>query len=453
MMRKKNKDKVEVANKIAKQSQRVSVGYELVEVWVIKTFRVFSSYIDKWIFSSRNLLVVSLLLALILFISTYYTENSSFLTKPLNNEKTISDVEVVAKYNSDTFELLGLPKSMDVSLIGTTSNVISASNKQGRVIADLSGYTEGTHTVTLKTDGYGTNVESIPSDKEVTITLKKKTTRSFPIEYDFINLYKLDGMFVLEEPTFDMSSVMVRGSQDTLDTIAFVKVLIDVQGKEEDFTQDAPLIAYDTTGKPVDADIIPSTIKTSVTIKTPSNTVPIVLETSGDLPDGLAIETITMDHTTIQLYASEAILSEVEFIPIKLDLSTISENSEIFVPIILPNGVSSPISRINLNLTLNKEVSKTFDDVVINYRNNINNYDDLVTSFTTIAVTVSGTQNNIDLVKVTDFDLYFDMINAKVGTTEEYPLLVEVLNNDLYINVVPNVSSIEVTILNTEGSE
>lgn len=445
MNNKTNNEKVEIANKIARQSKRVSKTYEVFEIWIIRTFRVLSSYIDRWIFNSRYLMIISLFLSLLLFFSTNYT-GDSILTAPLNNEKTLRNIEVHALYNSETFELTGLPSSMDLRLIGNASNVIAASNKQGRIIADLSGYTEGTHTIELKTEGYGNLVESTPLEKNITITLKKKTTRSYSIEYDFINQNKLGDMFVLSEPTFEMSNVMVRGSQDTLDSIAFIKVLIDVQGKKESFVQEAPLIAYDVSGMPIDADIVPNTVKASVEIKTPSNNVPIVMETTGKLPEGLALESIVMDHNTIQIFAPETVLSEIEYIPVQLDLLTISENTEIFVPIIFPSGVSSPISRVNLSVTLDERVSKKIDDVVINYRNNINNYDELLTSITTVDVTVYGTQANLDKIDSNSIDVYFDMKDAIKGTTKDYPLVVENVNKQSYVEIVPNTANITVTI-------
>ena len=446
MKNKTNVEKVEIANKIAKQSKRVSKTYELFETWIIRTFRVLSSYIDKWIFNSKYLLIISLFLSLLLYLSTNYSGENSILTSPLNNEKTMPNVEVHALYNSETFELSGLPKNMDLRLIGTASNVIAASNKQGRIIADLNGYTEGTHIIELKTEGYGNLVDSLPVEKKITLTLKKKTTRSFPIEYDFINQNKLGEMYVLSEPVFEISSVLVRGSQDTLDSIAFIKVLIDVKGKKESFVQEAPLIAYDVNGIPIDADILPNTVKVNVEIKTPSNTVPIIMETTGKLSEGLSLENIVMDHNTIQIFAPENILSDIEYIPVQLDLSTISENTEIFVPIIFPNSVSSPVSRVNLTVTLNEKVSKQIDDVVINYRNNINNYDELLTSITTVSVTVYGTKENLDKIDASSIDVYFDMKDAIKGTTADYPLIVENVNKQSFVEIVPNTSTITVTI-------
>ena len=446
MYRKTNNEKVEIANKIAKQSKRVSKTYEIFETWIIRTFRVLSSYIDKWIFNSNYLMIISLFLSLLLFFSTNYSGESSILAAPLNNEKTLTNVEVFPLYNSDIFELKGLPETMDLRLVGSASNVIAASNKTGRIIADLSGLTEGVHKIELKTEGYGNQVDSLPLEKNVTVTLNKKSTRSYSIEYDFINQNKLEDMYILSEPTFEMNSVMVRGSQETLDSIAFIKVLIDVEGKKESFDQEANLIAYDVKGIPIAADILPKTVKASVEIKTPSNTVPIIMETTGKLPEGLSLENIVMDYNTIQIFASENILSDIEYIPVQLDLSTISENTELFVPIIFPNGVSSHVSRVNLNVTLNERVSKVIEDITINYRNNINNYDELLTTITTVDVTVYGTQANLDKIDENSIDVYFDMKDAVKGTTQEFPLIVENVNKQLFVELVPNVSIIEVTI-------
>ena len=446
MKNKIQNEKVELANKIAKKSKTVSKTYEVLELFTIRTFRILSSYIDKWLFNSKYMAFISLLLALLLYLSTNISDNSIIFNTPLNNEKTIQNVELSAIYNSDTFELVNLPDVMDVRIIGSAADVLSASNRAGRIIADLTGYTEGVHTIKLTTEGYGANVEALPTNNEITITLNKKTTKSFPIEYDFINLDKIDNKYVLEDPIFDVDSVMVRGSQETLDTIAFVKVLIDVQNQKSEFSQEAPLIAYNNQGYPVDADVVPKTINVSVDVSTPSNTVPIILETTGNLPDGLSLEEIIMDHTTIQIFASESRLTDIEYRPVTLDLSTINEDTETFVPIILPTGTSSPISRVNLTIQLGETQKKEISNIMINYRNNEKNYNDLVTSITTVTVTVYGTQSNLDKLNTNDIDVYFDLKDAIDGTSIDYQLYVENLNSDAYVVLIPNEPTINVTI-------
>lgn len=140
-------------------------------------------------------------------------------------------------------------------------NVTSAANAEnGTVICDLDGLTEGEHEIKLTTEGYGNNVNVVVNPTNVNVVMKKKTTRQFDISYDFINQDKMEQIYSAGTPEFEYTKINVRASKDTLDSIAFVKALIDVSGQSADFEQDAVLVAYDSSGKPVNADIVPNTV-------------------------------------------------------------------------------------------------------------------------------------------------------------------------------------------------
>jgi YbbR domain-containing protein len=115
-----------------------------------------------------------------------YDSMASVYTSTLKYSKTIEDVQVTAQYNTDTFELSGLPASANVTITGDATNVTNAAGiTDAVVVADLDGMTEGEHTVKLKTDGYGSNVTTVVNPSTAVITLKKKTTQQFDISYDF----------------------------------------------------------------------------------------------------------------------------------------------------------------------------------------------------------------------------------------------------------------------------
>ena len=155
----------------------------------------------------------------------------------------------------------------------------------------------------------------------------------------------MDAIYSPGVPQFEYNKVNVRASKDTLDSIAFVKALIDVSGQTADFTQDAKLVAYDSSGNPVTADIVPNTVKVTVPVTSPNKTVPIEVEVSGDCPDGKAIDSITTDQQTVTIYGTESVLGQIDKVVVTLDATTISKDSTILRPITLPTGVNS--SNIN----------------------------------------------------------------------------------------------------------
>ena len=448
-----DKNKEAKAKKIAKkQAKRFTSSYENLEAGLLRLFRSFSTIIDHILFQSRYTALVALGLAAIMFSIVNFNSNDSVFGSTLLYSKSISNVSVTAKYSETTYELSGLPSSCNVTLIGDAGNVTTASTNSGYCLVNLEGLVEGTHTVALEAIGYGDAVNKVITPTNVTITLKKKTTGQFAIGYDFINTDEMEDIYVLGTPEFEVSKINVRASQDTLDSIAFVKALIDVSGVTDKFTQEAKLVAYDTKGLPVDADIVPESVSVTVDVKSPSKTVPINLETTGEVPDNLAIESIVMDHQTVTIYAPESVLSKVEQVTVSIDAATLTKNTKIVQPIILPTGVSSSnITKVNLDITLGEIDSKLVEDVTINYENNLNNYKFEAADKTTASVMVYGTVNNIAEITASDIEVYFDMTDAVIGDNEF--VLHVVQNTNPYIRYELMDASIKGVIVGDETTE
>ena len=164
------KNKTELANRIAKQSKKVASTYEHLENGFFKIIRIFSSWIDHVIFNPKYTKIVALCLAILLYITVNINNDDSIFASPLQSSKDISNLSVSAIYNSDVFELSGLPESVNVTVTGDSANVTSAVNMGGYIIANLEGLTEGTHQVKLTSEGFNSNVniKIDPSNADVT---------------------------------------------------------------------------------------------------------------------------------------------------------------------------------------------------------------------------------------------------------------------------------------------
>ena len=414
------KNKTELANRIAKQSKKVASTYEHLENGFFKIIRIFSSWIDHVIFNPKYTKIVALCLAILLYITVNINNDDSIFASPLQSSKDISNLSVSAIYNSDVFELSGLPESVNVTVTGDSANVTSAVNMGGYIIANLEGLTEGTHQVKLTSEGFNSNVNIKIDPSNAVVTLKKKTTRQFDISYDFINLDKMENIYSLGTPVFEYAKVNVRASKETLDSITFVKALIDVTNVTGEFTQKAKIVAYDKNGQPVNADIVPDEISVTVPVSSPNKVVPIEVEINGTLPDKLAIDSISMDQKSVTIYASESVLSKIDKVVVTLDASTISKDTTILRPISLPSGVnSSNVNQLTLDIKVKEAVTKVIDNVNIYYRNNTNNYKFTpVDGKTTTSVEVSGTLENVESITADDIYVSFDMGNARPGVQE-----------------------------------
>lgn len=445
--------KVEIAKKIADQSKRVTNAYGNVEEGFFRVFRWFSGLVDKIIFTKKYLPFVSLLLAVFLYITVNYDSENSIFAGSLSSARTLNNVAVRAIYNTESFEVSGLPSSCEVTITGDAANVNNAATRTGYCSINLDGYTEGTHLVKVEASGYGDNVTTSTNPTDVLVTLSRKTTQQFEVGYDFINTDEMDARYVLGTPVFtDGTSVNIRASRATLDSIAMVKALIDVSGKTADFEADAQLVAYDNQGNLVNAEIVPSTIHVSVSVSSPHKTVPIVLEFTGEVPNDLAIESVTMDRQTATIYGSESVLNSVSQVTINYDASTLTGSTTVTAPITLPEGVSgSDVSLVSLNISLAERVSKTLTNVAINYRNNDNNYAATVLDNQThVDVTVTGTRTNIDSINASDIFVYIDLANLTPGTYD-LPLEYELSTTNSLVSFTLDQLTLNITLTATSS--
>lgn len=438
--------KLELANRIAQQSKRVSTTYQNFEAGIFKIFRTISTLIDRILFNSKYSILVSLGLAILFYISINFNSDNSLFSRTTINAKELYNIKVNASYNVESFELSGLPTTANITIIGDASDVITASNKSGYVLADLDGLVEGKHVVKLKAVGFGDNVNVKVDPSNAYVTLKKKTTRQFDLSYDFINTDKLNNIYILGKPEFENSKVNVRASQDTLDNISLVKALIDVTGVDGNFTKAAKLVAYDSSGNIVNADIVPETVNVSVSVTSPSKTVPIVLKTTGELPEGMSIDSITMDNQTVTIYASDTVLNKVEKVTVELDASTLNKDTKIVQPIVLPTGVnSSTITKVNLDIKLGQTTSKEIEHVDIMYINNVNKLSlSVLNNQTTVTVIAYGTEANLAQLTKDDINAYIDLQNAQAGVTEDIPIYVD-QNSTSFVKYVLKQNKLNVT--------
>ncbi len=451
--KKERDDKTERAKKAAKRSKKFQESSLAFEDWLFRLVRWFSGLFDRVLFTQKYSRLVALILALLMYVTVNASSLSSLTNGTITSSKSKNDVTLVANYNSDTFEVTGLPETVDVTFTGDATSVTSASNADGNIVADLSGLTEGTHTVRLTGEGFGDNVNIKIDPTTVTVTLKKKTTQQFDISYDLVNQDKMDDIYSVGTPQFEYNKINVRASKDTLSTIAFVKALIDVSGQTSDFEQDATLVCYDSNGQVVNADIVPNTIHVTVPVSSPSKTVSVEVEVTGEVPEDKAIASISMDQQTVTIYGSETVLSTIDKVTVTLDASTLTKDATVLRPITLPTGVtSSSISQITMSVKLGEKTSKTLDDVKINYRNNVNNYKATqANNQTTVSVIVYGTSENIESVTSDDIVVYVDMSDARPGV-QSFPLYIEQPTSGL-ITYELTQSEYELTVLGTTNDD
>ncbi len=235
-------------------------------------FKKFSKIFDRMLFDGRGSIFVSLFLAIFICVAIDYDTISFRLLNDTTSTVTVSDVAVNVLYDSDKYEISGVPDTVDMTLTGQTAD-IQVYRQQGimQVNADLRKYGEGMAIVDLSVEGLPSSLSAKVNPASITVELEEKVTKRFSVSSELMvgNGQKVSDFM---PPELKTTTVEVKGSRAKLDSIRVVKALIDTTGQVSNFTTNATIVAYDATGNALNVEMNPSTIEAYVQIATEDNT-------------------------------------------------------------------------------------------------------------------------------------------------------------------------------------
>ena len=216
----------------------------------------------------------------------------------------------------------------------------------------------------------------------------------------------------------------------------------------ETVLEDVPLVAYDSDGNVVDVEIVPKKVDATITIESPSKTVPIEYIPDGTLAFGKGIESIRSDTNTVVIYGPQDALEKIDSIPVKLDVKGLAVDKEFNVTIDRPKGIKTlSISKAKVSVTVGDLAdSLTLDDIYIETRNLASGLKVQASSKedSQVSVVVSGTKSVLDNIEASSVSAYIDLEGLGVGTHE---VEVKVTGTDVRATYEPKVTKVKVNIL------
>ena len=404
--------------------------------------------LDRLSGKKSSLLIISLLLAFCVFV---FIDNESNVIIDQYAE-ILYDQPVTAVYNEELYVIEGLPKTVDITLIGQRRHIFLAKQSPSKgVTVDLTGLKPGNHKVTLK---YTQRLKSLdykldPSSVNVTIYNKESETRT--LTYDILHKDSLNSKLYISNVSIDRTDVIIKGAKYKLEKVATVKALLDVNNipnpKAGDITvKDIPLVAYDTGGKIIDVEIVPKSLAANVTITSPSKEIPIRVIPTGNLAFGKAIKSITPSISTITVYGEQEAIDEIQQLDVEIDVKGLEKDKDFNVTLKKPKGITELSSKnITINVTLDNATTKEFKDISISTKNlgdgliaQANSEDDRK-----VNVVVSGSEDSLANIKESDINAYVDLKDYGVGTHE---VEVVVTGTDLKLSYASKTKKVKIVI-------
>lgn len=403
---------------------------------------------ERWLVKKNTLVFISLLIAIVAF---FAIDNKS-ISLVDSYAEVLYDQKVDAIYNTETYVVEGLPETVDVTLIGRKIDMYLAKQlSNGYVTVDISNLKEGTHKVTLNYEG---NINSIdynldPSTVNVTIYPKVSTTKTATI--DTINKESLDTKLSVSNVTIDKTEIIIKGAEHTIKEVANVRALVDIQKLVDPEAgvmtlEDVPLIAYDTNGKVVDVEMVPSKVTATINVDSPHKEVPIKVIPVGEVQFGKAISSITSSETKVTIYGSTSVIEKIEYLPIEVDVEKLSTNKDFNVSLVAPEGIRElSVKNTKISITLGEEVTKEIKDVMIETTNLDSNYKAAAIGASSIKTTViiKGTQEVLNAIDESKIKAIVDLSGYKEG---DHEVEITVTGDDVKATYSPKTTKIKIRI-------
>ncbi len=437
-------------------------------------FRHIGSFFDKWL--------ITPITKLILRITEFFKDNAKNIDRILGKKSTLIIISLVlafgtfiivdqesnvmidkyaeilykqpvtAVYNEELYVVEGLPKTVDITLVGQRRHIFLAKQSPSKgVSVDLTGLKPGNHKVTLK---YSQRLKSLDyklDPSQVTVTIYEKVSETRSLTVDILHQDSLDSKLYIDNVDLDRTDVIIKGAEYKLKQVATVKALVDVKNisnpKAGELTlKDVPLVAYDTDGKVVDVEIVPKTVNAKLTITSPSKSVPVEVVPNGNLAFGKSIKSIDTNISSVTVYGEQAAVDKIESIKVPIDVKGLETNKEFNVTLKKPNGITElSVKTITIKVNIDNSISKEFDNISISTENLGSKYKVQAMSEDDIKVTVvvKGSEDIVNKVEASSIKAYVDLKNYGVG---EHEVPVKVVGDDVKLTYTSKTKKVKVRI-------
>ena len=378
---------------------------------------------DRVAGKKSTLLIVSLLLAFVVFI--VIDQESNVMIDQY--AEILPNQPVTAVYNEELYVVEGLPKAVDITLIGQRRHIFLAKQSPSKgVSVDLTGLKTGNHKVTLK---YTQRLKSLDyklDPSQVTVTIYEKVSENRSLTYDILHQDSLDTKLYISNVELDRADVIVKGAQYKLDQVASVKALLDVNNipnpqAGEITVKDIPLVAYDNDGKILDVEIVPKSITANVTITSPSKEIPVKVVPTGNLAFGKSIKAIESSLSKITVYGTQEAIDAIEQLEVEVDVKGLEKDKDYSVTLKKPNGITELSAKtMTVKVIIDNSSSKEFENISIRTENLDSNLkvQALSDEDRQVTVVVKGSEEAINSVNVADINAFIDLKNYGVGEHE-----------------------------------
>jgi YbbR domain-containing protein len=405
---------------------------------------------DKMFDNPWFIKVLSLLLAVLLYSSIPHTgQKLTDVNVPgEQTTETINDIPVKVYYDTENLVVSGIPNTVDVTIKGPITHVQSAKALENfEVYVDLTNAKIGTQKVKLKIRNLSDKLTATMKPANVTVTVQEKITKEFRVEAEF-DAGQIEDGYSAGQPSVEPNKVKITGAKSDIDRITYVKAALGGNGRlKSTITKEASIQVLDKELNKLNVVVDPQTVNVTIPIRSNSKTVPINIVKNGTPPDGVTIESIQLDETEAKITGSEELLKSTESVRVEVDLSKITENTTLTLPVIISNGITKVSPQIvKATIVVKKDEQKSVSSIPLTIQGLGDNLTAEIVDPTsqTVNLQVIGPSDSVTGLGPTDFTAFIDLTGLTEGT---HDVKIQV-KGPTDVQWTPDKSTAKITITN-----
>ena len=410
---------------------------------------------DNWKNKQKIIVqLVCLLLSLGLWIYVTNIEN------PIKSYE-LSRVPVEIK-NADSLKDAGLALSpnqefyVNLKIEGNSQDLFSVDKSDFTISVDLNEFVlkNGENKITVNIENSPSTVK-IKNSNGLTITIKTEaySTKEVPVKSK-INVISKSSYYVAT-PIFSPETIIVSGPESLVNKVTKVVAEGEESNAIKTIVKNYIVIPVDENDKEVTGIQLSQKWAEAIIEINEGKIVPIKINTTGTLPSGLRLKSISSTTTEIGITGPESALSSINEIGTEtINLSEIKDSTNIDVALGIPDGIliHNGENSITVSIVVEKVQTKEFtiDYSMIGQQEGIN----IVPDNNKVTITVSGFEDVLNTLTEANFTAELDVSEyTEEGEFSKAPTVNLVGVDNVNID---NVSEIKLTVskdIPTNGDE
>ena len=388
-----------------------------------------------------KIICVLLSLVLWLYVSTVENPLRTYELKNIPVELTNVDSVTNSKFaiaNTQQF-------TVDLKLEGSSNEVVKVKKEDFRIIADMSAYAlkNGENNIPVQIITCPENIDIKNNGfLGIKVNLEELIEKNFTIKSKVKITYKEH--IYEKEQTISPKTITVTGGKSSVERISEAILTGEEKNIAENNEREYSIKFVDLVGNEVDDIKSDSeTAKLSI-IVTNGKFVPINLKTKGAIPQGFVLEGYELNKKSINILGDSQNLAKIEAIDTEVvDISSLQADRDVDVKINLPEGISveNGENTIKVKFKVVREEITTKNLVCNVQYKNLNEAFSLDSSNSTINVTLTGIQTELDKISSQNINVILDLANVKEEGTFNYTPQATLVNaNNVTISDVGSVN-------------